>query len=49
MLWDVSATNSEIANTVISKFTYNTLIIIFYYIHTEKYSPKSYVVNFRTN
>ena len=20
----------------------------FYYIHTEKYSPKSYVVNFRT-
>ena len=21
---------------------------IFYYIHTEKYSPKSYVVNFRT-
>ena len=30
MLWDVSATNSEIANTLISKFTYNTLIIIFY-------------------
>ena len=49
MLWDVSATNSEIANTVISKFTYNTLIIIFYYIHTEKYSPKIYVVNFRRN
>ena len=48
MLWDVSATNSEIANTLISKFTYNTLIIIFYYIHTEKYSSKSYVVNFRT-
>ena len=22
---------------------------IFYYIHTEKYSPKSYVVNFRTH
>ena len=22
--------------------------ICFYYIHTEKYSPKSYVVNFRT-
>ena len=22
--------------------------IAFYYIHTEKYSPKSYVVNFRT-
>ena len=22
--------------------------IIYYYIHTEKYSPKSYVVNFRT-
>ena len=22
--------------------------ILFYYIHTEKYSPKSYVVNFRT-
>ena len=22
--------------------------IVFYYIHTEKYSPKSYVVTFRT-
>ena len=22
--------------------------LFFYYIHTEKYSPKSYVVNFRT-
>lgn len=30
MLWDVSATNSEIANTLISKFTYNTLIIILF-------------------
>ena len=25
-----------------------TVEIYFYYIHTEKYSPKSYVVNFRT-
>ena len=25
-----------------------TIGIVFYYIHTEKYSPKSYVVNFRT-
>ena len=28
--------------------TYFMLYNITYYIHTEKYSPKSYVVNFRT-
>jgi len=27
---------------------YYSFEVIFYYIHTEKYSPKSYVVNFRT-
>ena len=39
---------TEIKPVTVAKGLGVYIYIYIYYIHTEKYSPKSYVVNFRT-